>query len=176
MPLPAQNCCAEQARFQRTDSAYSLEEMRKDQNTMSIEALQEQQKSWTQTPPVTPPLRHIIAQVAERQTWLDRLAQPFQRWVLQLFGQPGEPLLQTLLGLRADAPHRRLYVNPTLPAWLPDLQLQHLHVGPCWCTLHFWREGDRSRWEVTEMMVDQGAAQEDRIQVMNEPEGPSSYG
>jgi glycogen debranching enzyme len=83
-------------------------------------------------------------------------------------------MLQTLLGLRADAPHQRLYVNPTLPAWLSDLQLQHLRVGHGFCTLHFWREGDRSRWEVTEMTVDQGAAQEERIQVMNEPEVSSS--
>ncbi|MFL5707061.1 MAG: amylo-alpha-1,6-glucosidase, partial [Ktedonobacteraceae bacterium] len=85
-------------------------------------------------------------------------------------------MLQTLLGLRADAPHQRLYVNPTLPEWLPDLQLQHLRVGPCSCTLHFWREGDCSHWEVTDMTVDQGAAQEDRIQVTDEPEVPSSHG
>jgi nitrite reductase/ring-hydroxylating ferredoxin subunit/uncharacterized membrane protein len=58
---------------------------------MSIEARPEQQQSWMQTPPATPPLRHVIAQFAERQTWLDKLSQPFQKWVLQLFGQPGEP-------------------------------------------------------------------------------------
>ncbi len=58
---------------------------------MTTEALQEQQRSWTQTPPANPPLRHLIAQVAEQQTWLDKLSQPFQRWVLKLFGQPGEP-------------------------------------------------------------------------------------
>ena len=83
-------------------------------------------------------------------------------------------MLQTLLGLRADAPHQRLYVNPTLPEWLPDLQVQRLRVGHSFCTLHFWREGDRSRWEVAEMTVDQGAAQEECIQVMNEPEVSSS--
>jgi len=58
---------------------------------MSTEALQEQQKSWIQTPPSNPPLRHALARVAEEQTWLDRLAKPLQNWVLQLFGQPGEP-------------------------------------------------------------------------------------
>jgi nitrite reductase/ring-hydroxylating ferredoxin subunit/uncharacterized membrane protein len=58
---------------------------------MSTEATQEQQKSWTQTPPATPPLRHVIAQFAEQQTWLDKLSLPFQGWVLKLFGQPGEP-------------------------------------------------------------------------------------
>ncbi len=58
---------------------------------MSTEAIPEQPKSWTQTPPSNPPLRHALAQVAENQTWLDTLAKPFQSWVLQLFGQPGKP-------------------------------------------------------------------------------------
>lgn len=58
---------------------------------MSSEATQEQQKSWTQTPPANPPLRHALARIAEGQTWLDSLGKPFQTWVLQLFGQPGEP-------------------------------------------------------------------------------------
>ena len=79
-------------------------------------------------------------------------------------------MIRTILGLRADAPHKRLYVHPTLPDWLPDIELQHLRVGPCSLTLRFWREGNRSRWEVCEMQVDKGTAQEDRIQVMNEPE------
>jgi hypothetical protein len=29
-------------------------------------------------------------------------------------------------GLRVDGPHKRLYVNPTLPGWLPDIELHHL--------------------------------------------------
>jgi hypothetical protein len=35
-------------------------------------------------------------------------------------------------------------------------------------TLHFWREGDYSRWEVVDMTVDSGVAQEDAVQVMDE--------
>ncbi len=77
-------------------------------------------------------------------------------------------MVQAILGLRADAPHKRLYVNPTLPAWLSELQLQYLRVGPCSFALHFWREGERSRWEVVDMTVDPGVAQEDVIQVMDE--------
>jgi len=57
-------------------------------------------------------------------------------------------LLRTILGLRADAPAGRLYVAPTLPAWLPDLTLHRLRCGPARLTLRFWREGDASRWEV----------------------------
>src|SRR5579863_1484120 len=48
-------------------------------------------------------------------------------------------MVRTMLGLRADAPHKRLYVNPTLPDWLPEIGLQNLQVGPCSISLHFWR-------------------------------------
>jgi glycogen debranching enzyme len=80
-------------------------------------------------------------------------------------------MIQTILGLRADAPNQRLYVHPTLPAWLPEIQLEHLRVGSCSLTLRFWREGDRSRWEVCSVATDQRAAKEEVIQVMDEPGG-----
>ncbi|HLH60841.1 MAG TPA: glycogen debranching N-terminal domain-containing protein [Ktedonobacteraceae bacterium] len=77
-------------------------------------------------------------------------------------------MLRTILGLRADAPHKRLYVKPTLPPWLSELQLQRLVVGPCAFTLHFWREGDRSRWEVVNMTLNPGVPQEEAIEVVDE--------
>jgi hypothetical protein len=83
-------------------------------------------------------------------------------------------MLRTMLGLRADAPHKRLYVNPTLPDWLPEIELQHLRVGPCAITLHFWREGDSSRWEVREITADKGVAKDDMIQVASEPDPQTS--
>lgn len=79
-------------------------------------------------------------------------------------------MVRTILGLRADAAHRRLYVSPTLPDWLPDLELQRLRVGRCIVTIRFWREGKQSRWEVREMSGDQGAGQQDTLQVMDDPE------
>ncbi len=79
-------------------------------------------------------------------------------------------MVRTMLGLRADAPQKRLYVNPTLPDWLPDLELHHLRVGPCSIDLRFWREGNLSRWDVLEVQSDQGIAQEDKIQVLAEPQ------
>jgi glycogen debranching enzyme len=57
-------------------------------------------------------------------------------------------LLQIMLGLEADAPRRRLYLTPTLPDWLPDLELENLKVGATRLSLRFWREGDTSRWDV----------------------------
>ncbi len=78
-------------------------------------------------------------------------------------------MIRTMLGLRADAPHKRLYVRPTLPDWLADAELQHLRIGPCSISLRFWREGDTSRWEVRAIQADPGTAQEDYIQVVDEP-------
>jgi hypothetical protein len=78
-------------------------------------------------------------------------------------------MVRTILGLRADAPHKRLYVHPTLPDWLPDIELQHLRVGPCSLTLRFWREGNQSHWEVHEMQADKDTVQQDMIHVMDEP-------
>jgi glycogen debranching enzyme len=78
-------------------------------------------------------------------------------------------MVQTILGLRADAPHNRLYVNPTLPTWLPEVVLRNLRVASCTFTLHFWREGDESHWEVVDRTVDPGAARQDTILVMDEP-------
>jgi glycogen debranching enzyme len=74
-------------------------------------------------------------------------------------------MVRVMLGLRADAPHKRLSVNPTLPDWLPEIEVQHLRVGPCSITLHFWREGDSSRWEVREITADKSVAKDDMIQV-----------
>ena len=58
---------------------------------MTSEVVQGKQKSWAETPPMSPPLRHAVAEVVESQTWLDKLAGPFQSWLLRLFGQPGQP-------------------------------------------------------------------------------------
>ncbi|MGI8552008.1 MAG: amylo-alpha-1,6-glucosidase [Dehalococcoidia bacterium] len=58
-------------------------------------------------------------------------------------------LLRTILGLRADAPNGVLYVQPTLPDWLPEVRLQSLKLGVDEIDLHFWRDGKDSHFEVT---------------------------
>ena len=58
-------------------------------------------------------------------------------------------LVQAILGLDADAPNRRLWVNPTLPDWLPHLELTGLRIGNASIDLRFWRDAGRSRFEVT---------------------------
>jgi glycogen debranching enzyme len=73
-------------------------------------------------------------------------------------------LLQAILGLRADAPDRRLYLDPELPSWLPDLALRGLQVGPARLDLRFWREGAQTRWDAS--------LQEGDVEVRREPWGP----
>lgn len=79
-------------------------------------------------------------------------------------------MVRTMLGLRADAPHHKLYVNPTLPEWLPDLELHDLCVGTCKLNLHFWRQGQTSHWEVTSIQPEPGTPDAEKIQVEDEPE------
>jgi glycogen debranching enzyme len=57
-------------------------------------------------------------------------------------------LMQAILGIRPDAPNGRLYVDPTLPAWLPDLELRGLKLGAHHFDIRFWRDGEATRFEV----------------------------
>jgi glycogen debranching enzyme len=58
-------------------------------------------------------------------------------------------ILQAILGFHPDAPRQRLYVDPCLPDWMPDLELTDLRVGAAVLDLKLWREGEATRWEVT---------------------------
>lgn len=56
--------------------------------------------------------------------------------------------LQALLGFAPDAPRGKLYVDPALPHWLPDLTVLDLRVGTALCDIRFWRDGEETRFEV----------------------------
>ncbi len=58
-------------------------------------------------------------------------------------------ILQTLLGFQPDAPSGKLYLDPALPDWMPDLRLKDLRLGKAKFDLTLRREGDRTLWEVT---------------------------
>ncbi len=57
-------------------------------------------------------------------------------------------LLQAMLGLYPDAVNGRLFIDPALPAWLPDVTLRDLTVGRVNLAMRFWRDGDSTRHEV----------------------------
>ena len=57
-------------------------------------------------------------------------------------------LLDALLGFDPDAPGGKLYIDPVLPDWLPDLLLTDLRLGKQVFDLRFWRDGGETRFEV----------------------------
>jgi hypothetical protein len=58
-------------------------------------------------------------------------------------------LLQAMLGLQQDAPRGKLYVDPMLPDWLPDVTLTDLRLGRRRFDIPFWRNGKDTLFEVT---------------------------
>jgi glycogen debranching enzyme len=57
-------------------------------------------------------------------------------------------LLQTMLGLQQDAPRGKLYVDPALPDWLPDVTLIDLRLGRRRFDISFWRDGKDTLFRV----------------------------
>ncbi len=57
-------------------------------------------------------------------------------------------LLQTMLGLAPDAVAGRLFIDPALPAWLPDVTIRDLTMGEQSYCIRFRREHGDTRHEV----------------------------
>jgi glycogen debranching enzyme len=57
-------------------------------------------------------------------------------------------LLQAMLGLQQDAPRGKLYVDPALPDWLPDVTLRDLRLGRQRFDIRFWRDDEDTEFEV----------------------------
>jgi glycogen debranching enzyme len=75
--------------------------------------------------------------------------------------------LQALIGFQPDAPNDTLYLDPALPAWLPDLTLENLRVGARRFDLRFWNDGRKTRWAVlkgpSERVVERSFASGERL-------------
>ena len=59
-------------------------------------------------------------------------------------------LLQAMLGIAANATSRKLFLDPALPAWLPDVTIRDLTVGDQSFSIRFRREEDATRYDVLE--------------------------
>jgi glycogen debranching enzyme len=57
-------------------------------------------------------------------------------------------LTQAILGFLPDAPHGKLFIDPALPQWLPDITVEDLRIGEHKVDIRFWREGDSTAFEV----------------------------
>ena len=99
-------------------------------------------------------------ELQERETQLPKIpcasrirhitARPMQlRCISSPFMEPGSGQGTTSFpGLHADAHKKTLYVNSVLPNWLLEITLHNLRVGTTTLTIGFWREADRSRYDV----------------------------
>src|SRR5580692_11694614 len=58
-------------------------------------------------------------------------------------------LVQSILGIQADAPNHRLYVDAQLPKWLPEVTLHGLAVGNAKVDIRFWAESGETKWEAS---------------------------
>jgi glycogen debranching enzyme len=57
-------------------------------------------------------------------------------------------LTQAVLGFQPDAPRNRLYIDPLLPEWLPDLTIRDLRIGNHKLDIRFWRDGEKTKFQV----------------------------
>jgi glycogen debranching enzyme len=57
-------------------------------------------------------------------------------------------LLQAMLGFQPDAPNMTLYIDPSLPDWMPDLIVRDLKLGSQSFDIRFERKGDETNFEV----------------------------
>jgi glycogen debranching enzyme len=57
-------------------------------------------------------------------------------------------ILRAILGIQPDAPNRRVYLDPSLPAWLPDIRLTDLRVGDQVFDLAFHRTNEGTVMDV----------------------------
>ena len=59
-------------------------------------------------------------------------------------------LLQAMLGLQQDAPRGKLYVDPALPDWLPDVTLTDLRLGQRRFDIRCWQDGESTSFAIRE--------------------------
>jgi len=57
-------------------------------------------------------------------------------------------IVQAMLGIYPFAPMKMLLLDPELPDWLPQITVRNLHVGKAVVSIHFYRKGNRTRFDV----------------------------
>jgi len=57
-------------------------------------------------------------------------------------------MIQMIVGFQPDAPAGKLYLDPALPDWLPELTIRDLRMDAAVFDIRFWRDGAATRFEV----------------------------
>lgn len=93
---------------------------------MTSDVITTQPHSWVDTPPKAPALRNMSARLLTRMPWLDKLSGPLQRWIAQLYGQPGQPSYKVkdmLNGVWLGHTLHPVFVTVPLGAWTATMLL-----------------------------------------------------
>jgi glycogen debranching enzyme len=59
-------------------------------------------------------------------------------------------ILQAMLGIYPFAPTNLLLLDPQLPEWLPEIFVRNLHIGKAVASIHFYRRGKTTHFDVLE--------------------------
>jgi glycogen debranching enzyme len=78
-------------------------------------------------------------------------------------------LLRAILGIDGDVPNKTLWVEPTLPEWLPQITLEHMQLGSERIAIRFSGQGADSEFEVLES----GGFEVRRRRVRSSPDEPA---
>lgn len=97
---------------------------------MTLDIEMEINKSWMETPPLAPPLRHVSGVWVENQTWLDTLADPLQNWLKSLSRSPRAVKIKNFLhGTWFGHPVHPAVVTVPLGSWCATLLLDTLWLA-----------------------------------------------
>ena len=83
-------------------------------------------KSWMETPPISPTIRHLSDTLVASLPLLDKVADPVQQWVNKLFGQPGQAnykIKDMLNGVWLGTVLHPIVVQVPIGAWTSSLIL-----------------------------------------------------
>ena len=96
----------------------------------------------------------LLNQLPELYAGIDRATSPFpiqylganvpQAWA----AGSAFALLQAILGIEQDAPNNRLWIDPALPSWLPDIALSNIPLGSERLSIQFTRADHGTEFKV----------------------------
>lgn len=92
----------------------------------STTTTQSQKRSWIQTPPLAPQVKHLTGELIESMPWLDKVTQPVKSWLAGLFGDPKDPryrIKDFLNGVWFGHPLHPVLVTIPLGSWTATLLL-----------------------------------------------------
>lgn len=96
---------------------------------MTTQAKVGTKRSWMETPPTSPAMKHLTGEVIASMPWLDALAKPVRSWLSRLYGTPDQSSYRVkdmLNGVWFGHPLHPVLVTIPLGAWTSTLMFDML--------------------------------------------------